>query len=308
MFQDKIKQVVLWGHKLHTHTHSYIHGAFYKAFSFLGYKTLWLDNLDNISNINFEETLFITEGQVDTNIPIRSDCYYVIHNCDGKKYESILKKNKFTLQVYTHDVIKKHGGKKIEGHEGAFYIDDCLFIVWGTDLLPQEINFNIEKVKNDEIISQNEINFIGMKTEEWGKVQSFCNRFKIPFRESGGFQNNIDYYQNMRLIQQSIIAPAIQTKWQVDNGYVPCRIFKNISYGKMGLTNNITVLKLFNNNIIYHPDIYSLLVNGLNFEKTNKEEKKEIIVKNMEYVRDNHTYLNKIETIFWFFNNVNVNS
>ena len=112
----------------------------------------------------------------------------------------------------------------------------------------------------------------------------------------------------MRLIQQSIIAPAIQTKWQVDNGYVPCRIFKNISYGKMGLTNNITVLKLFNNNIIYHPDIDSLLVNGLNFEKTNKEEKKEIIVKNMEYVRDNHTYLNKIETIFWFFNNVNVNS
>ena len=76
----------------------------------------------------------------------------------------------------------------------------------------------------------------------------------------------------------------------------------------MGLTNNITVLKLFNNNIIYHPDIDSLLVNGLNFEKTNKEEKKEIIVKNMEYVRDNHTYLNKIETIFWFFNNVNVNS
>jgi len=92
MIQDKIKQVVLWGHKLHSHSHSYIHGAFYKAFTFLRYKTLWLNNLDNISNINFEETLFITEGQVDQNIPIRSDCYYVIHNCDGKKYETIPKK------------------------------------------------------------------------------------------------------------------------------------------------------------------------------------------------------------------------
>ena len=306
MFQDKIKQIVIWGHKIHTHTHSYIHGAFYKAFSFLGYKTLWLDKSDNISNINFEKSLFITEGQVDTNIPIRSDCYYVIHNCNGKKYETIPKKNKVILQVYTHDVINIHGGKKIEGHDGTFYTDDCLFIIWGTDLLPQEINFNIENVKNNEIITKNELNFIGMKTEEWKKVQLFCDRFKIQFRQTGGFQNNIDYYQNMRLIQQSIIAPAIQTKWQVDNGYIPCRIFKNISYGKMGLTNNITVQKLFNNNIIYNPDIYNLLILGLKFEKMDNESKNLIIVKNMEYVRDNHTYLNRIKTIFWFFDNINV--
>ena len=59
---------------------------------------------------------------------------------------------------------------------------------------------------------------------------------------------------------------------------------------------------------IYNPDINSLLEIGLNFEKTDKENKNKIIIKNMEYVRDNHTYLNKIKTLFWFFDNVNINS
>jgi Lrp/AsnC family transcriptional regulator for asnA, asnC and gidA len=34
---DTIKKVVIWGHKLHSHTHSYIHNGFYIAFKHLGY-------------------------------------------------------------------------------------------------------------------------------------------------------------------------------------------------------------------------------------------------------------------------------
>ena len=46
----EIKQIVLWGHKLHTHTHSYIHYAFYKTFNHMGYKCLWLDDNDDVSS------------------------------------------------------------------------------------------------------------------------------------------------------------------------------------------------------------------------------------------------------------------
>jgi len=82
----EVQTIVVWGHKLHSHTHSYIHYAFDKAFRHLNYNTKWLDNNDDIKNINFTKTLFITEGQVDGKIPIRNDCYYVLHNCDMKKY------------------------------------------------------------------------------------------------------------------------------------------------------------------------------------------------------------------------------
>jgi hypothetical protein len=38
MEKKEIKQIVIWGHKLHTHTHSYIHNAFFRAFQKMGYK------------------------------------------------------------------------------------------------------------------------------------------------------------------------------------------------------------------------------------------------------------------------------
>lgn len=305
MFQDKIKQVVIWGHKIHSHTHSYIHGSFFKAFNHLGYKTYWLDKSDNISSINLENTLFITEGNVDTNIPLRIDCYYVLHNCNPEKYNSIPNNNKIFLQVYTHDVIKKHGGKPIEGHDSCYFTNNCLFITWATDLLPEEINKNIEKVKRNEMNFDYEINFIGMSTDEWEKVHNFCKKTNIKYNSLGGFQSNVSYDENMRLIQKSILAPSIQTKWQVENGYVPCRIYKNISYGKMGLTNNPMVYNLFKNQIIYSPDINTLLLAGLKFEKLRPENKIPILVRNMEYVRDKHTYINRVDAIFWFFNKIN---
>jgi hypothetical protein len=82
MFQ----QVIIWGFKLYSHTHSYIHGAFFKAFQHLGYKTLWLDHHDDLSSYTFENTLFLTAGCAEEGIPVRNDAYYVLHNCNTDKY------------------------------------------------------------------------------------------------------------------------------------------------------------------------------------------------------------------------------
>ena len=70
-------KVVIWGHKLHTHTHSYIHNAFYLAFRNLGYQVFWFDDNDDVSNFDFSDSLFLTEGQVDRKIPVREDCQYI---------------------------------------------------------------------------------------------------------------------------------------------------------------------------------------------------------------------------------------
>lgn len=68
----------------------------------------------------------------------------------------------------------------------------------------------------------------------------------------------------------------------------------------MGITNNPAVFQLFQQHLIYHPDINTLLLRGLLFEKLMPEKKIPIIIKNMEYVRDNHTYINRVNVIFWF--------
>ncbi len=102
IYKKPFKKVVLWGHKLHSHTHSWIHWAFYRAFEHLGYDVLWLDNSDNIKGIDFSDSLFITEGQVDHNMPLREDGRYILHNCDSKRYNKLRQQGKvLTLQRYT---------------------------------------------------------------------------------------------------------------------------------------------------------------------------------------------------------------
>jgi hypothetical protein len=303
---NNIKQIVLWGHKLHSHTHSYIHNAFFIAFQHLGYKTLWLDNNDDISKIEFSNTLFITEGQVDSNIPILSTAYYVLHNCNMNKYLTLKEENYIILQVYTNDVINKHHAIEIDKSTLTYYKDNTLYMPWATDLLPEEIDKNIEKVKNKEFKIENMVSFIGSMTIPWLYVKQFCDINNIKFECYGGNSKNISVDDNISLTQKSILAPAIQDDWQSQNGYIPCRIFKNISYGKMGITNNITVYELYNKEIIFDNNIYQALLNGLLFEKLSDDIKIKKIIELMELTRDKHTYLNRIEQIFNFFRNKNL--
>ncbi len=302
--ETNIKQIILWGHKLHSHTHSYIHFGFKKGFEYLGYKTYWFDNNDDISNFDFSNSLFITEGQVDKNIPIRDDSYYVLHNVNFDKYKNLPKANVITIQVYTNAV---HQHKAIPlNDKKCFYLDQCIFMPWATDLLPHEINKNIELVDNNQIICDNEINFVGMPVEPWDKVKEFCKNHNIKYNNVGGFSlNNVSSEDNMKLIQKSIIAPAVQCKWQTENGYIPCRIFKNISYGKMGITNNAIVYELFDKKICYSTDINELMEMGIEFEKKSISEKKNILIPLMKDIRDNHTYINRINLILNFFDNLN---
>ena len=298
MLSDEFNNIIIWGHKLHSHTHSYIHYGFNKAFTYLGYKCYWLDEKDDLTNISLENSLIITEGQADNNIPICEKAFYVLHNCNGSKYSSIPKKNKINLQVYTKDCTEKYNAKPLPTEHG-FYLDDCIIIYWGTDLLPYEINSNILKLSTFEI--KKEINFVGMPTAPWDNVKNYCIKNGIKYNNYGGFNKdtNVSCKDNMILIQNSILAPSFQESWQVQNHYVPCRIFKNISYGKMGITNNEYVNKIFNNKLIYEKDIDTALDKGINFN--NKEE----LINLMKEVRDKHTFINRINAIFWLLNKIN---
>lgn len=103
--------------------------------------------------------------------------------------------------------------------------------------------------------------------------------------------------QNEELTRTSFTSPALQDNIQVKKRYIPCRIFKNISYGKMGITNNPAVNELFDNRLIYDSNLNNLFQKMIEFEMNPDNEKRKEL---MEYVRDNHTYLNRINTIKCF--------
>ena len=302
------KRVIIWGHKLHTHTHSYIHCGFYKAFKHLNYDVYWLDNNDinndinnNFKNFNFNNCLFITEGQVDDNIPINNSSIYILHNCNIEKYNNIDKK--FNLQVITKSDLERYHFDSID--IATYHHSDLLMMCWATDLLPEEIDKNILKVKTNNIKSKDVLNFVGMPLYPWDEVVKWCNNNNIIYNSFGGFnRTNVSSEKNMELIQESVLAPAIQEHWQVEHGYIPCRVFKNLSYGKMGLTNNSFVNNfIFEGKLLYNEDIHKLMDMGIEFNNSyddNNLHQQQLLIELMENVRDNHTYINRIQSIIKF--------
>ena len=302
----EIKQIVIWGHKLHSHTHSYIHNGFYLGFKSLGYSVSWYDDSDDVSAIQFSHSLFITEHQVNKKIPLRTDCLYLSHYVDEGDYKGVPKENIILLKVTLRDfrddpkdTLYTQVGQKYEYHSLVNGYP-CLYMYWATDLLPNEIDVNIQRIVDIQKMRTNEVHFVGSMSNIWYFFNEVCVQNGIPFHQYGATfdtqsENNVSIGKNVELIQSSLISPALQADCQLMESYIPCRIFKNISYGRMGMTNNPVVQELFGGQLIYDADLIQLTQKGIDFEML--PDKQETIVNLMKYVRDNHTYINRIHTI-----------
>lgn len=294
-------KVVIWGHKLYSHTHSFIHDGFFKAFKYMGYDVSWYDNSDDISNLNFDDTLFLTEGQVDANIPINKTCKYVLHNCNGEKYSDIDSKNKVNLQFFHKEVL---GYQLSKINDYTFIGNDVIYQPWATDLLPNEFSEN--DAKNER--HKKDVYWIGSydptnsQFENHTELDPFfqaCRGHGLDVKMIDPWGAPISAEENRRLINNSYISPSINGKWQKDKYYLPCRLFKNISYGHLGVTNNEYANKIFDNKLIYDQDTYKLFYKCVD----NKNSKN--IINQMKFlineVKNKHTFVNRAQIILDFF-------
>jgi hypothetical protein len=281
-----MNKFIVWGHRGTNHTHSYIHESYQKAFESIGWESYWLNPEDDLTTFDFSNSLILTEGQVDKNIPLRKDCKYVLHNCNNEKYNVL---DYISLQVYTNDVISR----EVEKISDFIYYQNnakTLYQPWATDLLPSEINL-LESLNfsNEKIVY-----WIG---SIWGGEhgnQVEINQLIRSLEKRGLKLENPRYVGNKEYVNRSYISPSIQGKWQVDKGYIPCRIFKNISYGEFGITNSKSVYDLFNGSIVYDNNIESLVEKSIQKRENIKLNE---LNDQISFVKDNHTYINRIKNI-----------
>lgn len=285
-----MKKFIVWGCELHQHTNSYIYAAFHRTAKAMGMDSYWLNANSDVSGLDFAGALFITEGQHDGNIPIRDDCYYVLHNCMNPKWDAA--KNKIMLQTYTYDANQKWGAKPMEGFPGSYVLGNGLWQAWATDLLPGEINLDWA-----EINRTNEIHWIGT----YGGGQ-FGNDTEInAFRDAAtaaGFSwhlhppGSTSFEDNRLLIQKSFLAPTITGTWQTSNGYIPCRIFKNSSYGHLMATNNKASFDLLEGQGVYFHDTRELFLKA-----REASSNKNLVRSSMMLIKEKHTFVNRINAI-----------
>jgi hypothetical protein len=286
----RFKKVVIWGHPLNSHTHSYIHAGFYKAFQYLGYETIWMSGNEDISGMNFDNCLFLTEGQVDSNIPLVRNSHYILHNTHSKKYIEAGGKI-LTIQVYTKDVPSR--GESINPYTIIQKENDgssCLYFPWASDLLPFEIN------PSQAFNSQNRVSvWVGTDQENLTNFFNECRNNNIEINKINPWLNPVSFSENANLIKNSYISPALQSNWQVEHGYIPCRIFKNISYGHFGYTNSSVVNEIFQGELVYDSNPSLLFYKGV--EEKNSSNHIEKLSFLMNEVKEKHTYINRIENI-----------
>lgn len=291
---------VIWGYPEHSHTHSYIHYGFYKALKYLGYDVEWIGDFEKNQNINLENCIIITEVGCKKFLPIIDSAKYLIHNLQND-FIDINQKNVYNFLVYHEKYSWNSDQEKIDEYSWYDKRTKTPVIMWGTDLLPNEIDNIVPSLYDG---NKEEIYFVGtIQGNNLIKFAHICADNGKNFTNLGGYtgfddvENGLsffDYEKSITAVRDSYISFDIREEQHLNNGYVACRIFKNMSYGKWVGTNSLKVKKFFGDRITINDNL-----NQLYFDIVSDYKKCDMntLRDNMNYVKENHTYLNRINSL-----------
>lgn len=274
-------QFVVWGYKNNPDTYSHIQEAFFRTLRYMGRKVRWINENDNG---DFEKTIFVSHGPSASNIPLRPDAFYIIHNLAGTAAQEYLKDNNVLIF-----------GVKTDQSRVPDQEPRVTELYWASDQTPDEIQRNKEGARVLNLDSR-VFNWVG---SVWGgsqgntdEIHDFMHQCRINGLEFN-VHRDVSVENDVRLIRNSRFAPAIVGAWQREVGFIPCRIFKNISYGQFGVTNSKRVNDFFDGRLIL-TDMKEMVSEGhRRLASTSIDQLYEL----MDYVAKEHTYVNRIETL-----------
>jgi hypothetical protein len=291
--------VVIWGLRNKDDTFRYIWRHFYDAFKALSIPVEWVDDDDKYRSLIKKNTLVLGVNVAGQQLPVVKGAYYCLHNFDGFRdlHDQIEATHNIRLQVYTNEAEAEgnHSWNQVTWFSKK---ERKLFQPWGTSVLPQHfgalpllsvpIVFWVGSIWNNK---QNQGNI-----EEIKELKAALRRNNIRFKH----MHHVSESTNRKLVRISSMAPAIGGAWQVQNNYMPCRVFKNISYGMPIITN---IAKF--NTILKTPELISDNIGEIveNYYKMSRSEKNDILHQQQSVVME-HTYITKISNIVRAFEGI----
>lgn len=291
-----MKRLIVWGGTTGHDSFRHIMRAYHQTASKIGIHSLWIDDLPGFQ-LQPGDTV-IAADVTAKNLPYAQGVDYVLHNFDASHPVCRLApvENILRLQVWTYDAFGEEWGK-CRQYDKAGRI---LFQPWGTNLLAEEFM--------DPVFNQmsNEAVFVGAiwrdvfypaegPAHDLGNEQTIL-QLKHIFRENGlnwKHLTQISDQENIDAVRSARLAPAIAGGWQVDHGYIPCRVFKNPSYGVAMFTNVTKVNELFGEATIPGESLLELVQNALRLKKKEYEE----LVRAQQLVAADFTYRQSLEAI-----------
>jgi hypothetical protein len=248
-----MKSVTIWGLKNKRNSLRFIHKGFYENFMKLGYDTRWVN--DEARNQNIQSDIFFVSGVASKYIKFNKSAIYILHNVElsDNDAENIRRNNinHLNLQVFTKDAYGEilQNGNTIYNHD-----INTLFQPWGTPLSPNEwypyvpknrfkIEFWVGSIWNNQM---NQGNKTIMNT-----YKQILRKHGVTLIKRGGSKLNVNGLsdsKNSQLVRKSRIGATIVGEWQKSASYIPCRLFKNISFGVAPISNMRAPIFLNNKN------------------------------------------------------------
>lgn len=285
----QFRQVIVWGFPLHSHTHSYIHGAWVKTFTHLGIPTHWFHDgeFPSPSTFDYSQTLFITEGWADEHIPINATSTYFVHIAKNPakyldagarlieirynvleihdyNYDYTLPTTAWSLSQDTlYEVVEDDravAGRRGRAPRAQPY--EAVYMYWATDLLPHEIRMEDAAAERIPVVF-----YIGSMDEKhpFQEFKRACDAVgDVSVVQIDPWRTPVSYEENITLMKTSFCAPDFRSYGSaekareygkmngtnhLDIGYIPCRVFKAISYGQTGITNSPRVKALLGDHV-----------------------------------------------------------
>lgn len=287
----KYKKIVIWGLRHSNDSFTYINNHFYTTLQKLNIPSVWLDDSRKSNSLINDDDLVFAANVAAKNLEIKPGRYYCLHNFDASLFSNLDLKKILILQVYSDDVRKR----KVKFWDPVTCFEKesrTLYQPWGTNLLPWEF---MEPVfsKNSPFVFW--VGSIWDNDQHQGNLEAINELKKAIYKYNLKFMHvRVPDFLSTKLVRASRLAPAVAGMWQAKVNYLPCRMFKNISYGQLGITNVTRFLDLLKDSYIPGKSITELI----DVSMTLSKEKYLEMVKNQQEIISYQTYLQKVLNIF----------
>jgi hypothetical protein len=181
---------------------------------------------------------------------------------------------------------------------------EAVYLTWPTDLLPWEIN-----LKDAELPRENVIHFVGTfyKNERFLKFKEIAERNGIQYVHHDPWTKPVSFEENKKLIQESVLSFDFRPEGNAEEearygvlngknhlaiGYIPCRLYKSISYGHIPLTDSPHAAEHFGDAVVFEKDLEQLFIKGLEAQKDLDRKHRA-----MKFVQSRHTYLHRVRDL-----------
>lgn len=288
-------KIIVWGHKLHTHTHSYIHSSYYNTFKYLGHEVYWIDIDDRVEESFFKNSVVFSEGRNFETIPVIKGNKYITHHADENFFHTndIPEESVLRITNYIEESEKFERINDLAHYDSS---NRTLYQSWATNLLPGQIEPDSVYSIGEE--HQNKIDYVGSLYEESLTEAFDLARELKKLNFFFALHRNMSDDQNQDIIRKTLVSLDIRARHHKEVGYIPCRIFKNISYGRVTGTNSKNVKRIFGDHVVYDDNVITLFYRLLLEENTTSKQKRKDSVK---FIKDNHTFVNRAENILKLF-------